>query len=70
MNERIKQLIVKAWAERDLVSESRAFDDCFIDCYTKLLVEDIAKFVYNNHEMKFELCYTLARDIREQFLER
>lgn len=45
MNERIRELVKQAWAERDLVSATRAMDDAFTDKFAELLIKDCVKIV-------------------------
>lgn len=70
MNKLIEQLVNKAWETRDKVSSTRAFDDCFIDSYTKVLVDEIAQFVYNHPQMTLEQGYTIRKDINERYFEK
>jgi len=45
MTERIKELVKQAWAERDLVSATRAMDDAFTDKFAELLIKDCTEFI-------------------------
>ena len=40
MNEKIKQLVEKAWAERELITESRSLDEAFTSKFAELVVKE------------------------------
>lgn len=45
MTERIRELVKQAWAERDLITATRAMDDAFTDKFAELLIKDCVKIV-------------------------
>lgn len=63
MNDVIKKLVDKAWAERDLITETRSLDEAFTSKFAELIIKDVAQFCYNNNELRVEQAYNLRKQI-------
>jgi hypothetical protein len=47
MNERIKELVKQAWAQRELVSKTKPLDDAFTEKLAELIVGECADLFKN-----------------------
>lgn len=66
MNERTRELVKQAWAERDLITATRALDDAFTDKFAELIVLDCVKLVEGYCETSPEIM-GLPLEILEHF---
>ena len=67
MNEKIKQLVDKAWKERDLITESRSLDEAFTSKFAELVIKDLAQFCYDSTELRVEQAYNLRKEIFNRY---
>lgn len=63
MNQKIKQLVEKAWKERELITETRTIDEAFTSKFAELIIKDLAQFCYDNNELRVEQAYNLRKQI-------
>ena len=63
MSDLIKKLVDKAWAERELITETRTIDEAFTNKFAELIIRDVAQFCYNNNELRVEQAYNLRKQI-------
>ena len=67
MNDKIKQLVDRAWKERDLITESRSLDEAFTSKFAEILIKDLAQFCYDNNELRVEQAYNLRKQIFQHY---
>jgi hypothetical protein len=63
MSDLVKKLVNRAWAESELITETRTIDEAFTNKFAELIVKDVAQFCYNNNELRVEQAYNLRKQI-------